>query len=67
MIHEIISSYADQVMLYLNKYGQTEHAELLKNLELTDIEYNMALGWLLREARISIFYLEKKAIITKIY
>lgn len=67
MIYEIVASHANLIWHYIEKNGQIEQTELLKNLKLGEAEFNMALGWLLREAKISFFYLEKKAIIAPAY
>ena len=55
MLKSVIGLNAGIIWQYLDSKGECSTDALKKKLEMTDDEFNMALGWLAREDKI-VFY-----------
>ena len=67
MVKSEIGVNAGIIWQYLDSKGECSTDALKKRLEMNDIEFNMALGWLAREGKI--FFVEDKndTLVTLIY
>jgi hypothetical protein len=62
MLNDIIGKNAGTIWQILEDNGEIELKELLKMSKLKKPDFNMAIGWLAREGKISFYDKKKKRI-----
>jgi predicted transcriptional regulator len=55
MIKQTIGENAGLIWQILNKNGEMQLAELLKNSNIEEADFNRSLGWLAREGKIAFY------------
>lgn len=67
MTKQTIGENAGQIWQLLNKNGEMQLAELLKTSNIEEADFNMSLGCLAREGKITFYNVEEKQMSLLIY
>ncbi len=67
MIKQVIGENAGQIWQLLDKNGETQLADLLQMSKMEETTFNMSIGWLAREGKISFYDEDGKQMIVLIY
>ena len=67
MMKQVIGENSGLIWNLLNREGEVELSYLLKISKLNEADFNMALGWLAREGKVSFFSKELKQMVFLVY